>query len=267
MWVKSGSEALLKYALREETSENISEAEISGNGSMATYDWRITPFVITSDMIGKEGEGGLTLKLPEWAMKLTEGEGARLQYRQTVYGSESSTEELSGAEGFAFEAGMTYYISLSLGGADANNFVFDNGTQTSERMEYAAPQSFFGNVLGFLGANWIWFVIGLGALLLLILLIILLKRHKKKKAERLKAEAEAREKEEAKREKKEREEEERRRREEREEREERRMERMSMQQPMMMPMQQQPMQQPQPQPQPQAQAQPQPQPQIGRAHV
>ena len=180
------------------------------------------------------------------------------------YTDESCTEEVSYD---ALEKDKTYYVKATLG---SNNFELDGAASqllggTFEYTHVGEP-TFIDNLISFFAANWIWFAIGLGALLFILLIVLLAIRHKKKAAKRAKQEAEAEErrrKEELEEKRRAEEREERRRKEEleerkreeaeerrrrEEEREERRLERESrmqsyaMPQPMMpQPMMQQPM--------------------------
>ena len=180
------------------------------------------------------------------------------------YTDESCAEEVSYD---ALEKDKTYYVKASLG---SNNFELDGAASqllggTFEYTHVGEP-TFIDNLISFFAANWIWFAIGLGALLFILLIVLLAIRHKKKAAKRAKLEAEAEErrhKEELEEKRRAEEREERRRKEEleerkreeaeerrrrEEEREERRLERESrmqsyaMPQPMMpQPMMQQPM--------------------------
>ncbi len=232
----------------------------------ADLAWKITPFVITADMVNKSGKNGVELNLPEWAQALATGGTPTLGWTQNVYETSTSTSNING-EGFAFESGKDYFVSLTLNGEDATNFVFeDTQTTTSGRAEYKIAASGFSaamtKALDFMKANWWWLLIILAGIILLILLIVLLKKRRKNKEAR----EEKKRLEEEKREEKERREEERRLERERREEEERRRrdeEERRRNTPMPIPM---PMAQPQmaataqPVPQPPVQAQPAPAP-------
>ena len=235
VWKVSAS-AANKYVLAA-SEEELPKAEVDGSGKEASYEWEITPFVLTEEMLTKTKEGGIELgNLPEWVAGLMSGETPSLGYEQQVYESASSTSKING-EGFAFESGKDYFISLKLNGSDAENFVFaESKSTTSNKVAYKIESSGFGAAmtaaLDFMKKNWLWLVIALCGLILLILLIVLIKKHKKNKAireEKKRIEEEKRKIEEEKREEKERREQERleekeRREQERKEEKERREE-------------------------------------------
>ncbi|MCI8344370.1 MAG: hypothetical protein HFE25_08020, partial [Clostridia bacterium] len=235
VWKVSAS-AASKYVLAA-SEEELPKAEVDGSGKEASYEWEIAPFVLTEEMLTKTKEGGIELgNLPEWVAGLMSGETPSLGYEQQVYESASSTSKING-EGFAFESGKDYFISLKLNGSDAENFVFaESKSTTSNKVAYKIESSGFGAAmtaaLDFMKKNWLWLVIALCGLILLILLIVLIKKHKKNKAireEKKRIEEEKRKIEEEKREEKERREQERleekeRREQERKEEKERREE-------------------------------------------
>lgn len=212
--------ALFAESIFEVTSDDV-----------AKVTWNISPIVMdASEMWNMSGQSGASLNLPENIRRLIDAGTLTVNYR---YYDDAGNP----LEEVEFAGGKSYKVEAILTGTDADdykNVVFvANGeyVASSGQTTYTVPQggiaAFFGNVLGFMQTNWLWFAIGLGALLLLILLIILVKRHKKKKAARMKAEAEEREKAEEKK----------RREEEREERRLDREARYAMQQPVMPPVQ------------------------------
>ena len=215
-------------------------ATISGDGTVATLDWSILPYVLKADNWDMSGKTGAIYNLPA---ELVEGLDVTVNYN---YFTDKASEALeSGSE---LAKGTQYFVKAELLGADAGNFVFaDTLATTSDFAEYSIPAGFLTNAYGFLKTNWLWFVIGAAVLLFLIILICIIASAKKKKKKREALEEQRRL-----------EKEEREREERRLEREER-MARMSQQQamPQYIP---QPMPQYMPQPQPQPQYAPQSQP-------
>ncbi|MDE6597344.1 MAG: hypothetical protein K2K60_01730 [Clostridia bacterium] len=196
VWADSAdTESQTKVLARYTVVDNVIEANDKIN---ANYSWEIKPFVLSGDKLwNTSGKAGASLNLPEWVAALMEGEnptlGVEYSYR---------TDKASPAVEPEWKGGNAYFVSATLNGADANDFVFANNTQTSDMVSYTVPQSgaaaFFSNVGSFVKNNWLWFVIGGAILLLLILLIIIIAVARKKKKKKAEEEAKKAEKEEAK---------------------------------------------------------------------
>ena len=197
---ESPAKATVRYSLAD------GENKFTGDERVATLSWQIMPFVITDAMWNLKNKDGAVLNLPA---DLIEGLDLQLKYQYRTDKAANPEETVE------FKAGKKFWVDATLEGDDAENFVFANGKQTSEMVQYSIPQSktsaTFSKIGNFLKDNWLWFVIGAAVLLFLILLIIIIAVAKKKKKKRL-AEEEA--KAEAKREKEEAREEAKREREE-----------------------------------------------------
>ncbi|MDE5766013.1 MAG: hypothetical protein K2I17_02465 [Clostridia bacterium] len=150
----------------------------------AEIGWNITPLVLDVSEMWVKGKSGATLNLPENIAKLIDAETLSVLYRYYDDADQYiETPELKGGKSFRVEA--------AFGGIDAEsgNVLFKtadgNVSAVSDKISYTVPQSataaFFGSAVGFLKANWLWFVIGAAVLLFLIILICLIASAKKKK--------------------------------------------------------------------------------------
>ena len=206
------SKSLVKFALTDDSYS------VTGNATVATYTWKINPYVLGANLWNLNGKEGAVYSIPN---ELTNGLDVSVNY---LYHTDKTSPAL--ASGASIERGKPYFVKAELVGADAGNFVFeDTGTAVSDFVQYEIPQSgaaaFFNNALSFIKKDWLWFAIGGGIFLFLLLLIIILaatRRRRKERAEERKLEKERKAEEKA------RKEEERRLKEEQREEEKRRRE-------------------------------------------
>ncbi|MDE6075147.1 MAG: hypothetical protein K2G26_01785, partial [Clostridia bacterium] len=150
----------------------------------AEISWNITPLVLDVSEMWVKGKSGATLNLPENISNLIGAETLSVTYRYYDDADQYiETPELKGGKSFRVEA--------VFGGIDAEsgNVVFmtadGNVSAVSDKISYTVPQSaaaaFFGSAVGFLKANWLWFVIGAAVLIFLIILICVIASARKKK--------------------------------------------------------------------------------------
>ncbi len=193
---------------------------VSGDDVVATYDWKINPYVLDVNNWNLSGKEGAVYNIPA---DLLSGLDVNINY---LYHTDKAGSPLE--NGSALKLGSTYFVKAELIGADAGNFVFkDSGTTVSDFAQYKIPQSgvaaAFGKVRDFITMTWMglpiwaWMLIALAILILLIIIIVVACKKRKSKEEREAIKA-------AKEEEKQRREEERRQKEEEREEEKRRRE-------------------------------------------
>ncbi|MDE7264882.1 MAG: hypothetical protein K2N52_01230, partial [Clostridia bacterium] len=174
------SKATVKYSL----TDNV---VWSGDETVASYDWKIAPYVLKASSWNLGGKEGAVYNIPA---NLTEGLDVDINY---LYHTDKTSNPLG--DGESLEAGKTYFVKAQLIGADASNFVFeDSNATTSDFATYKIPQSgaaaFMNSVKDFMTKTWLglpvwaWFLIALALLILLIIIIVVACKRRKSKEER-----------------------------------------------------------------------------------
>ncbi|MDE7453360.1 MAG: hypothetical protein K2N22_03020, partial [Clostridia bacterium] len=195
----------------------------SGDETVATYEWKIKPYVLKASAWNLKGKDGAVYNIPA---ELTDGLDVDINY---LYHPDKTSSPLG--DGESLQAGSTYFVKAQLIGADRENFVFeDSKTTTSDFATYKLPQSgaaqAWNVIKGFMSKTWLglpvwaWLLIALALIILLIVIIVVAVKRRKTKEEReeikaRKEEERLRKEEEKQRREEEREEERRRREEER----------------------------------------------------
>ncbi|MDE5943395.1 MAG: hypothetical protein K2H30_04220, partial [Clostridia bacterium] len=176
----SPAKATVKYSL----TDNV---VWSGDETVASYDWKIAPYVLKASSWNLGGKEGAVYNIPA---NLTEGLDVDINY---LYHTDKTSNPLG--DGESLEAGKTYFVKAQLIGADASNFVFeDSNATTSDFATYKIPQSgaaaFMNSVKDFMTKTWLglpvwaWFLIALALLILLIIIIVVACKRRKSKEER-----------------------------------------------------------------------------------
>ena len=161
--------------------------------------WQINPYVLDGSLWDLKGKSGAVYNLPaQFAAMVADGTldlSVGYRYFEDAAGSVIDPE---------FKSGSTFYVDAVLDGADAGNFVFENGTSVSEKVTYKVPKSgasaIMSNVKDFVTKTWLglpiwaWLAIGLAVLILLIIIIAVACKRRKSKEQR--AEEKARKEEE-----------------------------------------------------------------------
>ena len=161
--------------------------------------WQITPYVLDGSLWDLKGKSGAVYNLPaQFVAMVADGTldlSVGYRYFEDAAGSVIDPE---------FKSGSTFYVDAVLDGADAGNFVFENGTSVSEKVTYKVPKSgasaIMSNVKDFVTKTWLglpiwaWLAIGLAVLILLIIIIAVACKRRKSKEQR--AEEKARKEEE-----------------------------------------------------------------------
>ncbi|MDE7453909.1 MAG: hypothetical protein K2N22_05820 [Clostridia bacterium] len=177
--------------------------------------WQINPFVLDKSLWNLNGKEGASFNLPaQFAALLNNGE------LDLTIGYRYYEDANGGVVDPTFKSGSSYYVDAYLDGADAKNFVFENGTIVSEKTTYKVPKSgasaVMSNIKDFATKTWLglpiwaWLLIALAVLILLIIIIVVAKKRRKSKEEKEEIKARKEEEKQRKLEEKERREEERR---------------------------------------------------------
>ncbi len=159
---------------------------VTGDETVATYNWKINPYVLSASGWNLKGKDGATYDIPAG---LTEGLDVGINYAYRTDKASNPIEEV------ILKGGSTFFVTAQLTGADANNFVFeDSNATTSGFATYKIPQSgamaAFGSIKDFMTKTWLglpiwaWFLIGLAVLILLIIIIVVAAKRRKTKEER-----------------------------------------------------------------------------------
>ena len=159
---------------------------VTGDETVATYNWKINPYVLSASGWNLKGKDGATYDIPAG---LTEGLDVGINYAYRTDKASNPIEEV------ILKGGSTFFVTAQLTGADANNFVFeDSNATTSGFATYKVPQSgamaAFGSIKDFMTKTWLglpiwaWFLIGLAVLILLIIIIVVAAKRRKTKEER-----------------------------------------------------------------------------------
>ena len=159
---------------------------VTGDETVATYNWKINPYVLGASGWNLKGKDGATYDIPAG---LTEGLDVGINYAYRTDKASNPIEEV------VLKGGSTFFVTAQLTGADANNFVFeDSNATTSGFATYKVPQSgamaAFGSIKDFMTKTWMglpvwaWFLIGLAILILLIIIIVVAAKRRKTKEER-----------------------------------------------------------------------------------
>ena len=159
---------------------------VTGDETVATYNWKINPYVLSASGWNLKGKDGATYDIPAG---LTEGLDVGINYAYRTDKASNPIEEV------VLKGGSTFFVTAQLTGADANNFVFeDSNATTSGFATYKVPQSgamaAFGSIKDFMTKTWLglpiwaWFLIGLAVLILLIIIIVVAAKRRKTKEER-----------------------------------------------------------------------------------
>ncbi len=159
---------------------------VTGDETVATYNWKINPYVLSASGWNLKGKDGATYDIPAG---LTEGLDVGINYAYRTDKASNPIEEV------ILKGGSTFFVTAQLTGADANNFVFeDSNATTSGFATYKIPQSgamaAFGSIKDFMTKTWLglpiwaWFLIGLAVLILLIIIIVVAVKRRKTKEER-----------------------------------------------------------------------------------
>ncbi len=159
---------------------------VTGDETVATYNWKINPYVLSASGWNLKGKDGATYDIPAG---LTEGLDVGINYAYRTDKASNPIEEV------ILKGGSTFFVTAQLTGADANNFVFeDSNATTSGFATYKVPQSgamaAFGSIKDFMTKTWMglpiwaWFLIGLAVLILLIIIIVVAAKRRKTKEER-----------------------------------------------------------------------------------
>ena len=172
------------------------------NGSELILTWIVNKAKLSTDGWNLKSSDGATLDaLSAWQEKINSGiVNIGLEYRYYDNGKNL-------LESVEFKGGLSLFVDAVLCGEDAENFEFiesaDGNKQISAMVEYKVPKKGLGAIgdiagtaVDFVKKNWLWFAIGLGALILLIILIIIIsaaRRNKDKREEKKAARADARE--------------------------------------------------------------------------
>ena len=165
----------------------------------ALLKWQINPYVLDSSLWNLKGSEGAVLNLPaQFAAMVADGT------LDLSVGYRYYEDAAGGVIDPVFKPGSTFYTDAFLEGADASNFVFENGTIVSDKVTYSVPKggisAVMSNVKDFVTKTWLglpiwaWLLIGLFLLILLIIIIAVACKRRKSKEER--AEAKARKEEE-----------------------------------------------------------------------
>ncbi len=213
--------AVVKYSLAD------SSYSVSGDETVANYEWKITPYALKASSWNLKGKEGAVYNIPA---ELTDGLDVDINY---LYHPDKNSSPLG--DGESLTAGSTYFVKAQLIGADRDNFVFeDSNTTTSDFATYKVPQSgaavALNAIKGFMTRIvaglpvWAWLLIALALIILLIIIIVVAKKRHKTKEQREEIKARKEEEKARKEEERQRREEERRLQQERLE-EERRLQR------------------------------------------
>ncbi|MDE7265772.1 MAG: hypothetical protein K2N52_05815, partial [Clostridia bacterium] len=166
--------AMAKYSL---TADGVT---VTGDDTVATYNWNITPLVIDTTNLWNKSKNGATLNLPQNVRDLIAGGTLEVGYR--YYDSDGTL-----LDDVELKAGRSFKVEAAFSGDDAErNVQFKTGEteygSVSKSIDYTVPTSgaaaFLGNIKDFVSKTWLglpiwaWMLIGLALLILLIIIIV-----------------------------------------------------------------------------------------------
>ncbi|MDE7265280.1 MAG: hypothetical protein K2N52_03300, partial [Clostridia bacterium] len=138
----SATRALMRASLTADALSN--SVSVDGVQKVATYNWFIAPYKLTTDIINTSGKDGAVInvnKLPEWVRELiTDGS---LTMGVAYYADEAATSPLTDDE-IVLKGGRSYFVGAVVDGEERGNFTFatdDSVVSQSKAITYKVPQS------------------------------------------------------------------------------------------------------------------------------